>query len=511
MRRVSYFDEYARNTFLRISRLAFLRYLGYTVFMKNSYYLIPKLNIAAIGAAVCMALSALGRIIYFTGVNATSSQFWLQCMLPLVTAVVFIAVLYFDGGDRLYRTTVPVLMGCVFFAVKAGSFAPMHRVLCWVLYLAVAVLYYLTVQKGLSKWIFAALIAAAMAYHIVVEDVMHQSFKVFNTIPLAPGRTEMWHLLAEVTVLLIMAALLLLTLAMVKQETDGWRPSWGDRNDGRRLRSLSPIFAVSPYFMSTRNTSQNFLRDKMECTALDAYIREKRKQGLQGFGVMHVVLAAYAKCVAQYPGVNRFISGQRVFSRDHIEVSLTIKPEMKADSPDTVLKIDLNPTDTAEDVYREIQRKVEAVKNAPADDTGFDTLAMAFNLIPGILLRFVVALVQLLDYFGCLPRWLTRLSPFHGSLYITSMASLGIPPIYHHLYDFGNVPVFVSLGKKYYASEIQRDGSVKRRTYIDYTFVTDERICDGFYFASVLRYFRGLLQDPSQLDVPAEVIVPDVK
>ena len=91
------------------------------------------------------------------------------------------------------------------------------------------------------------------------------------------------------------------------------------------------------------------------------------------------------------------------------------------------------------------------------------------------------------------------------------MASLGIPPIYHHLYDFGNVPVFVSLGKKYFVNEIERDGTVVRRKYIDYTFVTDERICDGFYFASVLRYFRGLLQDPWQLDVPAETVVEDVK
>jgi len=479
--------------------------------MKKTYYSIPKLNIAVFAAVGCLILSALGRIIYFTGVNETTAQFWLQCVLPVCTAVLFIAVLLFDGADRFYRTAVPVLMGCIFFAVKAESFSTIHRILCWCLYLTVAVLYYLTVHKGLPKWIFGALIGAAMVYHIVVEDVMNQSFRTLNTIPLADGRSDTWHLLAEITVLLIMAALLLLTMAMVKQETDRWHPTWGDRNDGRRLRSLSPIFAVSPYFMVTRNGSQNFLRDKMECSALDQYIREKRKAGYQGFGIMHVVLAAYARCVAQYPGVNRFISGQRVYARNELEVSITIKPEMKAESPDTVLKLNLNPTDTAEDVYREIQRKVEAVKNAPAADTGFDVLAFAFNLIPGVLLKFVVWLVKLLDYFGCLPRWLTRLSPFHGSLYITSMASLGIPPIYHHLYDFGNVPVFVSLGKKYYENEVQRDGSVKRCTYIDYTFVTDERICDGFYFASVLRYFRGILQDPWQLDQPPEVVNEDVK
>ena len=175
-----------------------------------------------------------------------------------------------------------------------------------------------------------------------------------------------------------------------------------------------------------------------------------------------------------------------------------------------MLKIDLQPTDTAETVYRKIQEKVDAVKDAPADNTNFDNLAKAFNLIPGVLLKFVVWLLNLLDYFGCLPRALTRLSPFHGSLYITSMASLGIPPIYHHLYDFGNVPVFVSLGKKYRVNELSADGNVVGRKYMDYTVVTDERICDGFYFASALRYLRGILQDPSCLDDPAATVVEDV-
>lgn len=89
------------------------------------------------------------------------------------------------------------------------------------------------------------------------------------------------------------------------------------------------------------------------------------------------------------------------------------------------------------------------------------------------------------------------------------MASLGIPPIYHHLYDFGNVPVFCSFGKKRRAYETQRDGTVVRRKYIDCNFVTDERIVDGFYFASALRYLHNLLGDPWQLDRPPEEIVWD--
>ena len=175
---------------------------------------------------------------------------------------------------------------------------------------------------------------------------------------------------------------------------------------------------------------------------------------------------------------------------------MTIKKEMHVDSPDTVIKVTFDPA------------KVQVVKDAPLNSS-FDALVGAFNLIPGLVLKFFVALLQTMDYFGMLPRALPQLSPFHGSMYITSMASLGIPPIYHHLYDFGNVPVFISFGKKRREYELKKDGSVVLRKYLDWNIVTDERIVDGFYFASVLRYLHGLLQDPWQLDEPAEEIVRD--
>lgn len=434
--------------------------------MKKNYYIIPKLNIAALLSTglLFIAAACCGHL------------------LPAFAALLLALTLLLDSSDRLYRTAVPVLLGCVFFA---GGFS----LLRWSLTLGVGVLWYATVRFGLTKWLFAALDAAVLALRA-----------------LTGGRS-----LPELALLLALAALLLAVLAMKKRERRGWTPGWGDRNDGRRLRTVDPVWRVSPYIMVTRNTSQNFLRDSMECSALDAYIRRKRQSGLRGFGVLHVVLAAYARCVAQYPAVNRFISGQRAYARQEIEISMNVKPEMTKESPDTVIKLYLAPTDTAEDVYRKLQNTVTAIKDAPQKQTDFDLLAKALDFIPGLLLKFVVFVLRTMDYFGCLPRALTRLSPFHGSLYITSMASLGIPPIFHHLYDFGNVPVFVSLGKKYRVNELEQTGEVVRRSYIDYTFVTDERICDGFYFASVLRFFRGILQDPECLDHPAETVVADIR
>ena len=116
-----------------------------------------------------------------------------------------------------------------------------------------------------------------------------------------------------------------------------------------------------------------------------------------------------------------------------------------------------------------------------------------------------------MDYFGLLPKFLLEVSPFHGSIFFTSMGSLGIPPIVHHLYDFGNLPVFVAFGCKYRKNEVQLDGTIVQRKYVDYTMNTDERICDGFYFATTLKHMKKLLSHPERLDEPLDEVVHDIE
>ena len=285
------------------------------------------------------------------------------------------------------------------------------------------------------------------------------------------------------------------------------RRRFGDRPDGRRLRTLPPISRVSPYIMKTRNTSSNFIADTIEITNMERYIRRKRQEGYRNFGAMHVFLAAYIRTVSQRPGINRFISGQKVYARNNIEIALTIKKDMQLNAPDTCVKAVFQPSATAEEVYTALNDIVTREKEKSALDSSFDSTARLLRFIPGLLLKFTIWFLSLLDYFGLLPKKLLAVSPFHGSLVITSMGSLGIPPIHHHLYDFGNVPVFLAFGAKRTQNELQRDGTVVERRYIDYNVVTDERICDGYYYASALKYIKHLLKNPSVLsERPAEII-----
>ncbi|MBQ7124726.1 MAG: hypothetical protein IJO00_00050 [Clostridia bacterium] len=281
----------------------------------------------------------------------------------------------------------------------------------------------------------------------------------------------------------------------------------GDRSDGWRLHGLDPYDTVSPYIMVERCDAQNFFNDKFEITKVEEYVREKRAQGLKNFGIMHVILAAYVRMLSQKPYVNRFLSGQRVYARNSIQINMAVKRELSANETNTVIKVFFEPTDTAEDVYNKFTKTYE---DAFADgENDFDGTARIINYIPGVIKKFAVWFLKLLDYFGLLPKALLNVSPFHGSMFITSMGSLGIPPIYHHLYNFGNVPVFIAFGAKRHAYELNEEGEVLKKRYIDYTVVTDERICDGFSYASAFKTFRRYLSTPKLLDTPPETVVPD--
>lgn len=286
-----------------------------------------------------------------------------------------------------------------------------------------------------------------------------------------------------------------------------YKRRWGDRRDGRLVRSLPAMNKLMPFIMIDRNDACNSFSDEFEVSEVERYVREKREQGLTGFTMMHVLIAAYVRTVSQRPGINRFVSGQRIYSRHCVEINLCVKKEMKMDSPDSVLSIKLSPDATALDVYNVLNAEIEKTKN---EDTSFDATAAVLDRIPRPIKRFVVYLLRTLDYYGLLPKFLTDLSPFHGSFFITSMASLGLPPLYHHIYNFGNVPVFMAFGVTQRRMVPQRDSSHAEKHYMGYSVVMDERICDGYYFASAFRYLSGIMRNPRVLDEKPAAVQPDI-
>jgi hypothetical protein len=281
----------------------------------------------------------------------------------------------------------------------------------------------------------------------------------------------------------------------------------GDRRDGRRLKTLHPMSYVSPYIMKVRSDAQNHFEDVIDITNIEHYLDKKRREGYTDMTLLHVILAAYVRVIAERPGLNRFIAGQRIFARHNIECVMTIKKELSLESPDTCIKVEFDPRDNIYNVYKKFQKTAAEAVN---ETTDFDNTAKTLIKLPGLLLRGAVAFLRFLDYIGLLPKALLNVSPFHGSMIITSMGSLGIPAIYHHLYDFGNLPIFVSYGSIFSADAIKRDGTRERHHFVTLKVVTDERICDGYYYASAFKRLKRYLHHPEILDETLESVVEDV-
>ncbi len=279
------------------------------------------------------------------------------------------------------------------------------------------------------------------------------------------------------------------------------------KKEGRRVRSLDPMHYVGIYLMKTRNDATNFFSGTLDIATAEEYIKEKREQGMKDFNMMHVFLASIVRMYSQHPEMNRFIRGQRIYARNNIEIVMTIKKEMKLNADDTVVKLHFEPDATAEEVYRITNEVITKARNENDD---FENIAKAFNYVPGLVMKFTAWILNMLEYFGLLPKALKDISPCHGSMVITSLASLGIPPVYHHLYNFGNVPIFFAFGKRYNKYEVQSDGSVKKNKYMDYRISCDERIADGHAYSVSLRYMNSLIRNPWVLDTRPETIVEDI-
>ena len=284
---------------------------------------------------------------------------------------------------------------------------------------------------------------------------------------------------------------------------------FGDRKEGRLLRSLPAFAKFVPFIMPTRNDACNQYEESFEVSDVDRRLRKLRVDGYKGIGILHFIIAAYIRGVSMLPGMNRFVVGRRIYARDNIEVVMTVKRSLAIDATETTIKVVFEPTDTIFDVYRKMSEKIDEIKTVEGNNNTED-VAEAMCKAPRFLLRFALTILRIMDYFGWLPQSLLDASPFHGSMIITDLGSLRIGPIYHHIYNFGTLPVFISFGAKRHAYELDRHGNMVDRKYVDCKFVMDERTVDGHYYAQFLQAFRYICQHPEIIETPPSKVVEDV-
>ncbi len=175
--------------------------------MRRNRVSVPRNHPAAVTACILMALSAMIRALYYLPGRCSGVTVIVHLILPVSACLFFILGILANGKSLIPCSVTAVVLGIVFFILKAFTFTPIHQTLCTLLYLTVLILYILTVTGIIpTKILLYPLFGLPLLYHIFVEDM--QMYILAD--PPVPVRDWM----PEISVLCIMAALLSQAFAM---------------------------------------------------------------------------------------------------------------------------------------------------------------------------------------------------------------------------------------------------------------------------------------------------------
>jgi len=282
---------------------------------------------------------------------------------------------------------------------------------------------------------------------------------------------------------------------------------FGDRKDGYRLRKADPFFRIIPHIMKERSDAQVFFEDRIYLEETHKFIRSLRKEGYS-VGFLHVVIAVMVRVISQKPKINRFVVGKKTYARNEISFSLAVKKDMSEDSEETTIKIKFDAKDTIYEVIERVNKAINENKNEESENNT-DIAARVLTRLPNFMLSFAMGTIKFLDNRGMLPRFLTELSPFHSSVFITDVGSIGIRPVYHHIYNLGTNTIFFAFGTRSKEQVVEEDMTVTNRKAMDIKIVADERVVDGYYFAGAIKLAKKMLTKPHELMTPPEQVVID--
>ena len=260
-----------------------------------------------------------------------------------------------------------------------------------------------------------------------------------------------------------------------------YRGPFGDRPDGILVRGESAMREMMPYLMRRRNESVVYHEANYDISRdvewLEAYNRQHAELRVT---LLDLFLWAAAYVGHARPGMNRFISGRRIYQRREVAISFAAKKRYDLSAELVTVKMTF-PEKAApfSDCVRRIAAAVERACHGPPRAVDRETeLSMR---LPRWLLRTVLWGYRILDHCNLLPGKLIANDPLYATMFVANLGSLGLDSATHHLYEHGTCSLFAALGLPKKMAVATADGRLETLHAWPVRWTLDERIVDGFY------------------------------
>lgn len=266
------------------------------------------------------------------------------------------------------------------------------------------------------------------------------------------------------------------------------------RPDGTYLK-VHPFRTMLTFIMPTRNESVVYFDEWVPADNLLQYIEDAKDRF--HLDVTHVVVGACATGLWGESGyrMNRFTVGRRLYQRKGVWLSFSMKrKKLDREAKLAAIKMQVQPGETFKDFCHRINQKI-GIERSDAktySDKEFDLLLR----MPRPILNVAVRLCYWLDYHNLLPGSFIKADAMYTSMFIANLGSLDMRAGYHHLYEWGNCPLFVMLGR-IEERPVVENGQVVAKKMLHIRFSYDERIDDGFTASFGIQTMTMILENPA--------------
>jgi chloramphenicol O-acetyltransferase len=275
----------------------------------------------------------------------------------------------------------------------------------------------------------------------------------------------------------------------------------GDRFDAKYLKNVDSMHFIMPFMYPDRCDNQAFFTFKIDLTNLNAYLAKKNADNPEyKYNMFQCVVAAALKTIFLRSKLSIFIHNRKMYRSNEVSAAFTVKQEFADNGGEVLAFLHAKPEWTIDDVHNEIHRQLLKLKTKGYADES-TSIIDKLNKAPKWITRPLVGGVCRLEKIGLIPPAMVETDPYHSSIVLANLGSIGLPNGYHHLTNWGTTSMFLLIGTIGRLPFYEND-TVTFRDGVEIGFTVDERIADGFYFARSIRMLQLFLDQPELLERP---------
>jgi hypothetical protein len=266
------------------------------------------------------------------------------------------------------------------------------------------------------------------------------------------------------------------------------------RPDGTLLR-IHPFRRILQYLLPTRNEAVVYFDAFCDAENLQAFLAEHKAAGT-GADMTHATIAAANIALAATPKMNRFVVGRRVYQRGARWLTFSMKrARMDREAQISTVKLEMKDSETFLELAARMNGNI--VEERSGKKTRTDKEIDIFNFFPRPVLRGGTWLLRTADEYNLLPSWYINGDPMFTSIFVANLGSLGMGAGYHHLFEYGNCPLFIMVGKVE-DKVVPYKGEIAIRPILHVRFTYEERIEDGLNARFGIDRMIKVLADPKK-------------